>query len=144
MRFTHSSKDLRLAEGDEFWCQDCESWHLVNLKGGTGYAILRPAEDGLVCYPCATRRELADLRRADTVTAYVSGDGKSITNWPGGQLMRIDSMTPRRRPFGRRGRYFTVRATDQDGAKWIGAGEGPGVYINMRRKRLPTEKECYD
>lgn len=54
--------------------------------GASGYAVLPSGER--ICYPCADKRQIEELKdRSKPFFAYV-GEG-SITTWTGGVLMRI-------------------------------------------------------
>jgi len=117
-------------------------------SGGSGYARLRDAQyvptigdtlpaDSTICYSCADAcqiRELIDGR--ENVYAYVSGDGRHITTWTGGELMRVRWMSgPDRRVTPTGGRYerWYVDAVDVWGQEWRGVGSGRCMSIRMRR-----------
>lgn len=87
----------------------------------------RPA----VCRACCHARDLEQLRdTSKPFFAYVSGDGKSITNWPGAALMRIYSHHEGRGGFGGRMHYW--RAVDTHGRHWHGKNSDRGACVTMR------------
>ena len=124
--------------GAAFICADCcEALYLpCGGMGATGYA--RTAGDELICYPCADKRQFADLIGADRAYGYLSRDGRRFTNWTGGTLGAVTESTPTALPFGRshswtHGRsYRSVRVRDVHGRIWWGKGS-PGVCIALRR-----------
>lgn len=84
-----------------------------------------------VCYACCHKHDAAQLLdRSRPFFAYVNGDGKSITNWPGATLMRVTSESSGRAGFG--GRMYYYRATDVHGQQWHGKGSGRGMCIALR------------
>ena len=118
------------------FCDDCET--LCRPSGcGTGYACLTGKDDGKrVCYRCADARQVADLKdRSAPFCAYLSSDGKSVTTWIGGKLMRVDGSKPcalSRMSYTHSPKTFrTVWATDTHGGRWIGRGS-PGICIKLR------------
>ena len=95
-----------------------------------------PAHDELgqtCCYDCALARERQDMMAPDRkrYIAYVSTDGKHITNWPGGHLARVLEMRERRMPEG----TFSVWAIAPNGSRWFGVGSGKGMVISLRKVR---------
>lgn len=84
-----------------------------------------------ICYACCHKHDVAQLQdRSKPFTAYVSGDGKQITNWPGAALMRITAESSSRGGFGGRMHYW--RAVDIHGQHWHGKNSGRGACINLR------------
>ena len=124
--------------GAAFICSDCNEAICLpcGRPGGTGYA--RTQSDALICYPCADKREIADLIGADRAYGYLSGDGRRFTTWPGGTLGAVIQATRTALPFGRshswmHGKgYRAVRVRDVHGRIWHGKGS-PGVCITLRR-----------
>lgn len=97
----------------------------------TGYGI---TPDGRkLCYPCCDAGERAEFAAAETYCAYMSGDGRSISTWPGGKLATVTYSARHRGGFG--GEYFTVGATAPDGSRWYGRGGGPGMFVRLRRRK---------
>lgn len=94
---------------------------------GTGSAI-RP--DGTrICYPCADDEQQAHVADPETrrVVAYTSMDGRKVTTWTGGTLMRIVHRTDN-------GRQSWIRARAHDGSLWFGQGpSGLGMYVSLKR-----------
>lgn len=117
------------------FCADCET--LCRPQGcGTGYAVLPNDGGKRVCYRCADARQVEDLKdRSAPFCAYLSSDGKSVTTWTGGRLMRVDGSKPcalSRRSYTHSAKSFrTVWATDTHGGRWMGRGS-PGIVIKLR------------
>lgn len=122
-----------MTEPKTFYCSDCRTVHPILTSGGTGYATL-PNEDK-VCYPCADKREIEELKdRSKPFCAYV-GKGNSITTWTGGKLMTITRAWPctlTRQSFthDRKG-YLSIHAVDIHGGHWAGRGS-EGMAIKLR------------
>lgn len=120
-------------------------------SGGTGKAYDR--DDSSMCYACAddrTKQEIADPA-TDRVTLYVGstpiyahGPGCGlldypVTTWNGTKMGKVCELAPRRiqeTPSGGvfEAYYVTVRM-DDDGSKWYGRTSGPGMFVNLRRKK---------
>lgn len=84
-----------------------------------------------VCYACCHKQDVAQLLDTSRpFTAYISSDGRSVTNWPGAALMRVTSESSGRGEFG--GRMYYYRAIDTHGKQWHGKGSGRGMCINLR------------
>ncbi len=85
-----------------------------------GYAT---TPDGAhICYACADSlqaAEVANSQPGDRITLYVSSDGRMITTWTGGVIMRVQRWG-KRHPFSRERSY--LRAVDVDGRMWSGTG----------------------
>ena len=81
-----------------------------------------------------------DVRQLDTeqirdhskpVGAYLSGDGKHITDWKGNTLATVTRhSTSRTGWYG--SRITHIQAVDQFGGLWYGKGAGNGMYITIR------------
>lgn len=98
----------------------------------SGYATTR---DGArkICYVCADAQQREQLKdRSKPVYAYVSSDGKRITTWTGGELMRIEKASEWRMNFGFQCLGLCVSATDCHGKRWHGRGAGVGMCITLR------------
>ncbi len=96
---------------------------------GTGYGA-----DGVeVCWDCCNVRELTAFLAADKYCAYLSGDGKSITTWPGGLLARVTWSHKVRHGFC--GQLTRFDAVASDGSKWYGTSPGNGMYCRLRRRK---------
>lgn len=95
----------------------------------TGYG--RTADGKTHCYACCHAHDVAQLRdTSKPFVAYISGDGKSVTNWPGAPLMRIYSHHEGRAGFGGRMHYW--RAVDVHGRHWHGKNSGRGMCVTLR------------
>jgi|688.fasta_scaffold30353_18 hypothetical protein len=126
LRNSTESRATRHDETVSFECCDCHTVKPVQTSGGTGYACL--PDGGLCCYPCTDVRERADLLTRDKVCQYVSGDGKRLTTWTGGDLGRVS--LGERHPWSRE--RFYVSATDCHGQRWHGTG-APGMWANLKK-----------
>jgi hypothetical protein len=122
-------------------CHACDSKRILSCGHNpsphadfaTGAAKLPDGRE--ICYACADAMQRADLKdRSKPFTGYVSSDGKTITTWTGGELMRVTYKSPVRltRLSYLHGRYiYAIRATDCHGAKWYGRGS-PGLAVTLR------------
>jgi hypothetical protein len=98
--------------------------------GGTGYATLRDTNEK-ICYPCADsleRETIANAKPGDKTTLYLSSDGKTITTWTGGKIMRHVHLGALH-PWSRERRYLS--AIDSKGRKWSGIG-AEGMYTHLK------------
>jgi hypothetical protein len=117
-------------------CHDCgAAIAKPDTVGPTGYAL--DGDGRKICYPCSTRREREYMAGHDRFTGYLSADGKTVQTWPGGIVGRV---TYSRQHVGRIGGnsygYCTVDVTAFDGARWYGRGQGPGMILRLRRRRV--------
>lgn len=107
--------------------------HPAGYSGGSGYAVLPNGER--ICYACADKRQVEELKdRSKPFCAYVGRDN-SITTWTGGKLMTITRAWPcqlTRQSFthDRRG-YLSIHAVDVHGGHWAGRGS-EGIAIKLR------------
>lgn len=102
--------------------------------GGTGYGL---SPDGRAhCYLCCHVRDLEVMDARGRVDAYLSSDGRTITNWPGGILAFVtrEWETPAGGFCGRT-RITRVWARDTHGRMWHGRGPGRGMYLRLHRSR---------
>jgi len=112
---------------------DCGHVASPHSEYTTGYGVDSSGKKH--CYACCHAQDLAQLK--DTTKpffAYVNGDGKSITNWPGSTLMRITSESTGRGGFG--GRMYYYRAIDANGQQWHGKNAGRGMCIKLKACRV--------
>lgn len=121
------SRATRHRKGVCFQCCDCKRVLPVQTSGGTGYACCDDNRH-LVCYACADERQRADLAKVDRFTGYVSGDGRRLTTWSGGDLGSVSM--GELHPWSRERRY--LRAYDCHGQVWSGTG-APGMWCNLRK-----------
>jgi hypothetical protein len=121
-------------------CHDCNT--LCD-----SYGIHKPwgrTHDGKVCcHDCCHKREEAEFLLSQRYTAYLSGDAKRITTWPGGQLARV--MFVKRVRHNMAGYVYRVWAKDSKGREWYSQCGIPGQVIRLRllkwtlqRKALPA------
>ena len=99
-----------------------------------GYGVDRDGRKH--CYECCTARDLEHMEATGKLCAYLSSDGKSITNWPGAPLLTVTrETTGSAGGFARHTTITRVWARDRHGAWWHGRGPGRGMYIRMQRSR---------
>jgi hypothetical protein len=123
--------DVKRSETVEKVFCDCCGAECIPTGCATGYG---ETPDGRrLCFPCCDQSQRLEFSAADRFSAYVAGDGKTVTTWTGGKLARIVGMTRHRGGFG--GEYVTVQAVAPNGARWYGRGGGAGVYVNLRRSK---------
>jgi len=99
----------------------------MGVTGTPGYGE-DPVTGERKCYACITRDEVESLKTATRIVAYVSGDGKQITNWPGGILGTVTGLhvSPSARKT-----YVSMR--DAHGRMWHGVGPAEsGTYVSLR------------
>lgn len=84
------------------------------------------------CYGCCHARDVAELLdRTKPFSAYVSCDGRTISNWPGGLLATVTQYSEARTGFNRSTQAY-FRAVDVHGGQWYGRGAGKGMYCTLR------------
>lgn len=82
------------------------------------------------CYPCAGARERSRMARSSRFVAYLSTDGRRVTDWPGNELGRVTSSHD-----SRAARKTYVSVTAWDGSEWYGVGPlESGTYVTLRRR----------
>jgi len=115
-------------------CDDCGTAfpiHPAGQCGGTGYADC-PNDGKRVCYPCADKRQVVELKdRSQPFTGYLSEGCERFTTWTGGTLGRVVALTEARSGF-HGSRQTIVRVRDVHGALWHGRGAGAGMCITLR------------
>lgn len=89
-----------------------------------------------ICWDCAEREEKADLATARHHFAYLSGDGRTVTNWPGRILGTVTSETIRRVGFGYKATRTYLRVRMFDGSLWHGTSPGRGMYCRLYRNKV--------
>ena len=95
------------------------------------YGLSR-APAGMHCYACCHARDVAQmLDRSKPFGAYLSSDGKTITNWPGYLLGTVTREAVSRTGF-HSSKITHIRVTDVHGGKWYGKGGGRGIYVTLR------------
>ena len=105
---------------------------------GTGYG--RNVEGKTFCYDCSTEADKEIIRKREMFYAYVSTDGKSITNWPGRKLMRVTAHWTGEGFWGYKTHYFNAVA--EDGSEWYGkngghfGGEGCAIMLKPAKRKL--------
>jgi len=100
----------------------------------TGTARLPDGRE--ICCACVDDMQREDLRdTSKPFDAYLSCDGKTVTTWTGGQLMRVTQSWPcaltRQSWIHSRSSYKSIRAIDCHGQAWHGRGSA-GTLIRLR------------
>lgn len=88
------------------------------------------------CYTCCHVRDLERMDATGELTGYLSCDGRTVTNWPGGVLAFVthEWETPAGGFCGRT-KITRVWARDTHGRMWHGRGPGRGMYLRLHRSR---------
>jgi hypothetical protein len=107
-------------------CIECGA---INARG-YGY---RPSDGAPICYDCCHKHDLQDMRNGQAIVAYLSSDGRHITNWPGDTLATVTSETKRTLYGCCKSERTFIRARDANGRHWYGQGPGRGMYCRIRR-----------
>ena len=98
----------------------------------TGYATC--VDGRRICYECAADSDRAHMIGTGRIVAYLSGDGRTVSTWPGVPLMRVTSETvARTASFGYKTTRTYLRAVAPDGTRWHGTSPGRGMFCRMRR-----------
>lgn len=82
--------------------------------------------------------DLAHMAKGLKLCAYLSLDGKGITNWPGGKLATVTVITESWHNIG--GKLTRVWAIDDMGQWWYGTTPGKGMYCRLRLSLPETKK----
>jgi len=124
-----AEEDARMETADAVRC-DC-GHDAVRTGCGTGYGS--DAAGRTFCYACCASRDRESIARGDRQFLYLSGDGRSVTNWPGTALMSVARETDRTMYGFCVSKRTFVRAVDENGRTWHGSGGGRGMYLRLRR-----------
>lgn len=109
--------------------------HPHGMPLSTGYGR-DPKTGETFCYECATKKEKARIRETGQVFAYLSGDGKCVTDWPGGVLSdRVRVLSESRDNFGGERIYLRF---EFEGDIYSGFAMGWGVYLRARKTKLKS------
>lgn len=130
------SANVRHTQNVGFLCSTC--WHHLPVQSnglGTGYGS--DNESRLHCYQCCGKRDREALKdRSCPFFAYVSSDGRSVSNWPGAPLGAVHDYAEHRTGWhGSTQARFRVR--DVHGQWWSGRGPGRGMYCTLRPMKTP-------
>ena len=124
---------------------DCGHPESAHSSITRGYAILPNGTK--VCYGCAQRQELDDLKTAQHYGGYLSRvemQGLQITGWVGWKLATVtQSSITTLSAFGTRHSRVYFRAIDVHGNHWYGNSPGVGMYARMHRAK-PTKTRKRD
>jgi hypothetical protein len=106
------------------------------VSGGSGYALRRDPETGRefrICYACAETIERVEFLGSDRFSAYLSGDGRTLTTWTGGTLAHVTSAHNGRRYWTTGTQMIHGRAIDTSDAEWSFSAIGRGALARLRR-----------
>lgn len=127
-----------VATPNYFLMPDWQSYADTAGKGVTGtpgYGT-DPETGRRECFPCCGKADIERLKTAHTFVAYVSTDGRHVTNWPGTVLGRVTS-----HKVSKAARKAYVTVTDVHGTAWHGQGPAEsGTYVRLRRRKGNTGK----
>lgn len=87
-----------------------------------------------LCVNCCNSHEAAEFSKAQHYCAYLSGDGKTITTWPGGVLAQVVKLWSVHNNMA--GEILRIRAVDASGNKWHGTSPGRGMYCRLHRSKV--------
>ena len=112
---------------------DCGHFPSPHGKHATGTARFNNEE---MCWDCAYKIEKGDAIKHGNIFAYLSEDGKKVTNWPGmvfsDNLHFLCNMTDN---FGGERTYLRFRF---NGDVWSGFAMGKGMYLRARKTKLKS------
>jgi hypothetical protein len=108
----------------------CDCGHLESdhSECTRGYSI--DGEGKTYCYGCSLALDVAYLNESGKLSAYLSGDGRTITTWPGLPIAAVDYTAVR--DFGYCRNQTAVWATLPDGRRVFGRGPGKGMFLRLR------------
>ncbi len=109
----------------------------TRVEGSAGAGFGRGTDGKTRCYSCCNAEEREALLTGDRYDAYLSGDGLTLTTWPGGKLADVTRLVKARTGgFGwqQHHRYY-FRAIDVHGAAWYGSTPGKGMFARMHRAK---------
>lgn len=118
-----------LSVGDTFTCADCgEEITIVSEKCSYNYA--RKCSGEYICNTCARNEEIRHIENDEKVFAYLSGDGRNITDWKGNILATVTANWNIKNNFA--GTITCIRAITNNGRKLYGKGPSEGMYVRLR------------
>ncbi len=97
----------------------------------TGTAHTRDGRE--ICCTCADSEQREDLKAEKHYDAYLSGDGKRLTTWTGGNLAKITDLWEVGNNMA--GTLLRFRAVDTHGNRWYGTSPGRGMYARMHKNK---------
>ena len=129
------SRNTTHREGVGFLCSSCWQHKPVSREGGTGYGV--DNEGRLHCYECCAKNDREQMKdQSRPFFAYLSGDGKTVSNWPGSPLGKVYNLG-----FSRSGwhgsKIYRFHVRDVHGRWWQGWGPGEGMYCTLRKIKPP-------
>lgn len=120
--------------GQAITCTACDKIFLAEQAGcSVNYAH---RGDTLVCLDCAYAKEVLIAETAEHFCAYLSSDGRTITDWHGNALARVTRNWDVSNNFA--GTVTRVRAVTREGRKLYGCGPGDGMYIRLHANKVRT------
>lgn len=115
--------------GTKFICADCGQEIAIISDGYTVNCATKSSGEK-VCNTCAKNGEIWHAENDDKVFAYLSSDGRKITDWKGNTLATVTANWDIVNNFA--GKLTCIRATTNNGRKLYGKGPGKGMYIRLR------------
>jgi len=109
----------------------CDCGHLESEHSSFTRGYGRDSEGKTMCYACCTAADEKQLADTGKLCAYISRDGKHITNWPGSIIAAITSSHVVN--FGYCRDQVSFAAITPDGTHLVGRGPGKGMYCRVRR-----------
>lgn len=113
-----------------FVCAQCGAVKVFPTgRIGTGYGV---QHGQMFCYTCCAQNDREALaKRPAKFFAYLAGDGKRVTSWPGEDLARVTHLGYSRSGW-HGSKIYRFHARDTSGQWWQGIGPGPGMYCTLR------------
>ena len=125
-------------EGEIFACDDC-GMEITIVKEGCSFNYARKRNGNKVCNSCAFREEIRHVENDDKIFAYLSSDGRRITDWKGNTLARVTANWEIPNNWARK--LTCVNATTNNGRKLYGKGLGGGMYIRLRPTKTTNNEK---
>ena len=125
-------------EGEIFACADC-GMEITSVKEGCSFNYARKRNGTKVCNSCALREEIRHVENDDKIFAYLSSDGRRITDWKGNTLAKVTAKWEVPNNWARK--LTCVIATTNNGRELCGGGPGSGMYVRLLPTKIKTEKE---
>ena len=116
---------------DEYVC-DCGHTESKHSDFTRGYSTDR--EGRTSCYPCTLNLEITEIKETGRAIAYLSGDSKRVTNWPGHTISNeVYILSESRDNFGGNRTYLRFRLDDE---VYSGFALGAGMYLRARKTKF--------
>lgn len=128
-----TGNSYRAPAAPHFWtCETCGKVAPHDESFGRDWST-----ESMHCYACCHAMDVQQLLdRSKPFGAYLSGDGRTVTNWPGGALAQVYNLDSSRSGW-HGSRIYRFRARDVHGNWWSGRGAGQGMYCTLRPMKAP-------